>query len=192
MKISEMIVVEGRDDTVAIQRAVEADTIETGGSAINKEKLERIRLAQERRGVIIFTDPDYPGERIRKIIEQNVPGCKHAFLPREKARSSKGKYGIEHAQPVDIREALRRVKRTEIEHSEQQQEFTLSMVELQALGLVGAPDSQALRESLSKIIGIGYCNGKQLAKRIQAFRIQHEEFEQAYNQAMKEVRGIDK
>ncbi|GAK04854.1 ribonuclease M5 [Geomicrobium sp. JCM 19037] len=29
MKIKECIVVEGRDDTVAIKRAVEADTIET-------------------------------------------------------------------------------------------------------------------------------------------------------------------
>jgi hypothetical protein len=33
--IKEVIVVEGKDDTVAIKRAVEADTIETGGSAID-------------------------------------------------------------------------------------------------------------------------------------------------------------
>jgi len=90
-----MIVVEGRDDTVAIKRAVEADTIETGGSAINQEKLNKIRLAQERRGVIIFTDPDYAGERIRKIVDQAVPGCKHAFISQEKAISKKGKYGVE-------------------------------------------------------------------------------------------------
>ena len=36
--IKEVIVVEGRDDTVAIRRAVEADTIETGGSAINQDR----------------------------------------------------------------------------------------------------------------------------------------------------------
>ncbi|PAE14636.1 ribonuclease M5, partial [Virgibacillus sp. 7505] len=34
--INEMIVVEGRKDTVSIKRAVEADTIETNGSAVGE------------------------------------------------------------------------------------------------------------------------------------------------------------
>ena len=32
------------------------------------------------RGVIVFTDPDYNGERIRKIIMEAVPTAKHAFF----------------------------------------------------------------------------------------------------------------
>ncbi|EUJ48869.1 primase-like protein [Listeria fleischmannii FSL S10-1203] len=36
--IQEIIVVEGRDDTTALNRAVIADTIETGGSAIKPKK----------------------------------------------------------------------------------------------------------------------------------------------------------
>ena len=48
------------------KRAVNADTIETNGSAVNAETIEKIRLAQETRGVIILTDPDFPGEKIRK------------------------------------------------------------------------------------------------------------------------------
>ena len=60
MKIKEIIVVEGKDDTTAVQQSVSADTIETNGSAINTEIIEKIRLAQETRGVIILTDPDYP------------------------------------------------------------------------------------------------------------------------------------
>ena len=89
MKIKEIIVVEGKDDTVAIKRAVDADTIETNGSAIGDHVIEQVKLAQKR-GVIIFTDPDYPGERIRKIISDKVPGCKHAFYRRKK-RLLKGK-----------------------------------------------------------------------------------------------------
>src|SRR5690606_2326973 len=96
--IKEIIVVEGKDDTVSIKRAVEADTIETGGSALHKRTIERIRLAQERRGVIIFTDPDYAGERIRKLISQKVPGCKHAFITQEDA-CYKDDIGVENASP---------------------------------------------------------------------------------------------
>ena len=85
MKIKEIIVVEGKDDTTAVQQAVLADTIETNGSAINEQTIEKIKLAQETRGVIIFTDPDFPGQKIRHTISEQVPGCKHAFIPKEAA-----------------------------------------------------------------------------------------------------------
>lgn len=108
-RIAQMIVVEGKEDTVAIRRAVDADTIETGGSAIDDKVLRRIELARERRGVIIFTDPDVPGEKIRKIIEARVPGCSHAFLAKADARGKDG-IGVEHASPEAIRAALARVR----------------------------------------------------------------------------------
>lgn len=57
------------------------DTYETRGSAINEDDLERIDKLNELRGVIVFTDPDYNGERIRKIIMEAVPTAKHAFEP---------------------------------------------------------------------------------------------------------------
>ncbi|MGN1386333.1 MAG: ribonuclease M5, partial [Bacillus sp. (in: firmicutes)] len=108
MKIKEIIVVEGKDDTTAIKRALNADTIETNGSAVGDAVIEQIRLAQETRGVIIFTDPDYPGERIRHIVSEKVPGCKHAFLPKAEARPKNGKgIGVEHASPEAIRIALK-------------------------------------------------------------------------------------
>ena len=49
MKIKEIIVVEGKDDTVAIKRAVDADTIETNGSAIGDHVIEQVKLAQKGR-----------------------------------------------------------------------------------------------------------------------------------------------
>ena len=81
MKIKEIIVVEGKDDTTAIRQAVNADTIETNGSAVNAETIEKIKLAQQIRGVIILTDPDFPGQKIRNTISEHVPDCKHAFIP---------------------------------------------------------------------------------------------------------------
>lgn len=183
MKIKEVIVVEGRDDTIAIQQAVQADTIETGGSAINKEKLERIKLAYERRGVIVFTDPDYPGQRIRHIIQEAVPGCKHAFLPKEKAQSKQGKYGIEHASAEDIQEALKRVRTEELdEHSP-----IISWSHLASLGLVGGVHAKALREYMGRDLGIGYANAKQFYKRLSVFNITKEEFEKSYAKAYEEV-----
>lgn len=178
--IKEIIVVEGKDDTVAIKRAVEAETIETGGSAINKDIIKRIRLAQQRRGVIVFTDPDHAGERIRKIIASEVPGCKHAFLSQEEA-SSKGDIGVENASAEAIRRALEQVK-TDYRAAASD----ITMEDLIGAGLIVHPQAAARRLAIGKLLGIGYCNGKQFYNRCRMFQISREEFAAAYRKLEEE------
>lgn len=173
MKIQEVIVVEGKDDTVAIKRAVGADTIETNGSAISQETLRRIMHAQEKRGVIVFTDPDYPGRRIRAIIEEHVPQAKHAFLAKEKTIAKNGKgLGIEHASDEDIRQALE-VVYTPLA-AERPVEITLE--DLIDARLIAHPSAKARRTELGEALNIGYTNGKQLHKRLHVFGITKQQF----------------
>lgn len=174
--IKEIIVVEGKEDTVSVQRAVAADTIETGGSAIDREVLRRIALAKERRGVIILTDPDHPGERIRSIIAEHVPGCKHAFLPVEEARC-RGEVGVEHASPEAIRRALAEVK-TEVPDAEGE----IVWEDLLVYGLLAHPKASERRARMGSILGIGRANGKTFLKRCRMFQITREEFMKAYQQ----------
>ncbi len=171
--IREVIVVEGRADTQAVKRAVEADTLETGGSAISDEIIEQIRQVQEKRGVIIFTDPDFPGEKIRKTISEKVPGCKHAFISPEEGQGKRN-LGVENADPETIRRALDRVK-TEVPDGEVQIDYH----RLVDAALVGGPGSREKRTMLGKILGIGYANGAQLHKRLKLFQISREDFERA-------------
>lgn len=182
MKIKEIIVVEGKDDTVAIKRAVDADTIETNGSAINGETIEKIRLAAEKRGVIIFTDPDFPGEKIRKTISENVPNCKHAFLPKHQAKAKNGKgIGVEHASEDDIREALKDAQWMEAGTGE-----VISIDDLMDFGLIGFPYSKERRERLGELLKIGYTNGKQLHKRLMMFQISKQSFLDAAEKILRE------
>lgn len=179
--IREVIVVEGRDDTVAIKRAVEADTIETGGSALNEMTFKRIALAQERRGVIIFTDPDFPGERIRKAVAGRVPGCKHAFITKQEALA-KGDLGVENASPEAIRRALANV-RSEMPSPDG---AVLTWKDLIEAGLTTLEGSAERRMKLGELLGIGYCNAKQFLKRCTAFQITREEFEHALQELDKQ------
>lgn len=175
MKIKEIIVVEGRDDTTAIKRAVDADTIETNGSAISMQTIERIKLAQKIRGVIIFTDPDFPGQKIRQTITEQVPGCKHAFIPKEDALHKHGKgVGVEHAKPETIRMALSQALPMQEEIVEE-----ITQEDLIVAGLVGGPGAKERRERLGEILKIGYTNGKQLHKRLMMFNISKEDFSRA-------------
>ncbi|MDN7243807.1 ribonuclease M5 [Planococcus sp. N028] len=176
MKISEFIVVEGKDDTVAVKRAVEADTIETNGSALSPETLQRIAHAQKKRGVIVFTDPDYPGRRIRAIIEEHVPAVKHAFLAKEKTIAKNGKgLGIEHACDDDIREALSKVYTP----LEKEQAVEITMEDLIVARLVAHPQSKQRRTQIGNELQIGYTNGKQLEKRLHMFGISKSQFIEA-------------
>ena len=176
-KIPEVIVVEGKDDTANLRRFYEVDTYETRGSAIDQDDLERIATLQELRGVIVFTDPDYNGERIRKIIMQEVPQAKHAFLNRGEAvpkSKTKGRsLGVEHASFEDLEKALAGL----VGSYEDENFFDITKTDLMRLGLLMGSDSRKRREYLGETLRIGYCNGKQLIKRLELFGISLAEVE---------------
>ncbi|WP_174713958.1 ribonuclease M5 [Ligilactobacillus salitolerans] len=172
MKIQEVIVVEGKDDTKRINLAVNADTIETRGSAISDEVLDQIDQLNELRGVIVFTDPDFSGEKIRKTIQAAVPGVKHAFLRKKDAvPDGQGSLGVEHASPAAIREALAHLY-TEVPDAQP----VISQSDLLAAGLISGPKAKIRREILCEYLRIGYVNGKQLYKRLNLFQVTPQEF----------------
>ena len=178
IKIQEVIVVEGKDDTANLKRFYEVDTYETRGSAIDEDDLERIERLHDLRGVIVFTDPDYNGERIRKIIMQAIPTVKHAFLQRDEATpksKTKGRsLGVEHASFEDLEKALSSVRG----YYDDDNQFDITKSDLMRLGLLMGGDSRKRREYLGEHLRIGYCNGKQLLKRLELFGISLAEVEE--------------
>ncbi|MBU5676480.1 ribonuclease M5 [Alkaliphilus sp. MSJ-5] len=171
--IREIIVVEGKDDVAAIKRATDAEIITTGGFALQSHVIDRIKTAAKRRGVIIFTDPDFAGEKIRGIISSKVPGCKHAFLPKEQALKN-GDIGIENATPENIMLALKKARSESIERTN---EFTQN--DLLFNGLIGFDGAAYRRDELGKILGIGYGNAKQFLSRLNNYGVTREEFTEA-------------
>ena len=134
-KIGQIIVVEGRDDTTAVKRAVNADTIETHGFGISRETWVLIERAYNERGIIIFTDPDHAGENIRKRVAEKFPGALHAYLDRKEARAGRD-IGIENAQPAAIIAALEKAKPEFVGA-----EPVFTMDDLRQTGLTGQADS---------------------------------------------------
>lgn len=180
MRIKEFIVVEGKSDSVKIKQAVDADTIETNGSAVSKETIQLLRHAHEKRGIIVLTDPDYAGQRIRHIITEAIPTCKHAFLPKAQAlpKQTGKSVGIEHATVEAIRKALKNIYEQHLDETQQLSE-QVTKNDLIHYGLIGQPQSSAKRKVLGEILRIGKVNGKQLLKRLTMFHITKAEFEKA-------------
>lgn len=172
-KIKEVIVVEGHSDTSKLKNLVECDTIETSGSAIDEKTLDLIEEASKARGVIIFTDPDYPGMQIRNKIVARVPSCKHAFVAKKDA-IGKGKVGIAEAKPEAIVEAL--MKAASFDASKE----TLTWKEYLALDIIG---NKAKRLYLYEYFKLGYGNAKTLYKRLNMIGATKEMIEVALEEA---------
>lgn len=169
-KIKEAIIVEGRDDTAAVKRAVDAVTIETHGFGMPETMWAVIDQAYCSQGIIVFTDPDYAGEKIRRKITEKYPDCKQAFLPQGKALK-KGDIGVENASPADLEEALLKARCT---LSVEMENFT--MEDLINHGLAGGDGAGKRRKKLGNLLSIGYGNSRTFLKKLNCLGISKEEF----------------
>lgn len=174
--IKEVIVVEGRDDITAVKRAVDAEVIAVGGFGINAKVIARIKEAQKRQGVIVFTDPDFAGEKIRRIISKRVPDAKHAYITQKEGIKD-GDIGVENASPEAILKALNSAK---FELKEKREEFNIQ--DLIFFRLTGDNNAKERREAIGRELGIGYCNSNQFITRLNNYGITREEFAQALKQ----------
>ena len=171
--IKEVIVVEGKNDTAAVKRAVNADCLETGGFGLQPYRLNQIAKAAEKRGIIILTDPDSAGERIRRKLSQRFPQAKHAFISKDEAMAD-GDIGVEQAAPQAIRTALAKAR---CQNWTPDQQFVWQ--DMIAYGLTGSEDASVRRAVLGEKLGIGYANAKTFFQRLNTYGVSREEFTDA-------------
>lgn len=168
--LKEVLVVEGKMDTVAIRKALEADTIETGGFTLAPHTLRQIEAAYKKRGIIILTDPDGAGERIRKFLTERFPEAGQAFIPKVQATANND-VGVEQAQPEAILAALAKVR-----HHEYRPQAEFTHMDLFKYALNGSPSAVARRDALGAELGIGYGNAKRFLERLNHYGVSREEF----------------
>lgn len=162
--IKEVVVVEGEHDASRLKQFFDVETITTNGSAINEQTLQLIKNVNEKKGVIVFCDPDYPGEKIRQTIIDYVGECKHAFIKKNKAVDNiKHKVGIEHADYEDLLESLKCCVSF-------RENDVLEWVDYVSCDLVG---NKSLRQKVCDYLKISCCNSKTLFKRLNMLEINY-------------------
>lgn len=173
--IKEVIVVEGRDDIDAVQKAVNADIIATHGYGISKATIDRIENAYKTRGIIILTDPDHAGNKIRQRLTELFPDALQAYISKSEAKDKTGAdIGVENASPDVIARAIEAAGRT---FTEQHSEFTEK--DMMYYGLAAGEGSRELRDALGRKLGIGYANSKGFLKRLNNYGIKRNDLERS-------------
>lgn len=107
--IKQVIVVEGKTDTQKLQKIFGSDTktFETQGLHLNPQIFSFLNFLNKQHGIIVFTDPDYPGQKIRNIINKkmNKPVL-NAFINNDDFDLKKRKKGVAEASELAIKKAL--------------------------------------------------------------------------------------
>lgn len=155
--IREVVVVEGKTDTSHLKRLFDVQTIETNGSALNKKTINLIKKAALTKGVILFLDPDYAGEKIRRQIIESLQGLnyKEAFINQKQWHTLKK--GVSEANDQIIIDAIKKASSI-VPHNK----LTILWDEYDLLPLHTYQQRLQLCESL----GISYANHKQLFQRL--------------------------
>ncbi len=165
LHIKETIVVEGKFDKEQLKKVTDAPIICTGGFSLytNKNIINSIRRMAEKTGVIVLTDSDSAGFRIRNYIKQCVGNrgtVKHAYIPsvagKERRKDTPGKeglLGVEGMTEELLSEILQSV--TEVcDAVERPKEELITKTTFYEDGLSGREDSVQKRIKLAKALGL--------------------------------------
>lgn len=179
LSIREVIVVEGIHDKERLEKCVNAQIICSQGTHMSMDFLDMCKRLNERQGIIVFTDPDGPGEFIRRRIIEIVGTCKHASLHVLQSKK-KQKVGIEHADLDDLQHALSHAATFDEASS------SLSMSSFRELGLNGQKDSAQKRDQLSEHFHFPKCNAKTCFKYLNMLGIDKSSCEQVLKERIYE------
>ncbi len=163
IKIKQTVIVEGKYDKIKLSNIIDAPIIQTDGFGIFKDKeLQRlIRKLAEKDGILVLTDSDSAGFKIRSFIGSTVDNkfITHAYIPdifgKEKRKdepSKEGKLGVEGVPEQVIIEALEKagVLCEKVETPER----PITKQDMYDLGFSGKKESALLRSKLLAYYGL--------------------------------------
>lgn len=166
IKVNEVVLVEGRYDASTLADQIDGLILTTDGFSIfsDIEKRELIKRLGKERGLLILTDSDAAGFRIRNYIEKIARGCsvKHVYIPSIKGKESRksdpskeGTLGVEGMSPLVLREALQRagICPEEMDAGKDHGK-TITYTDLYELGLSGTAKSAEKRRAFLSKVGL--------------------------------------
>lgn len=167
----QLYVVEGKSDVEKLSQSFSGPILSTNGSAVSKEFIAQLLALENTYNIVLLLDPDGPGEKIRRIINDQLKHPMNVFIPKEDARSNNKKdVGIEHVS----RETL---ERHLLNPRTNQWVDAVTTSQMMDIGLVGVSGAYNRRQFVCSAFNLGLANGKTLRHKLQLFGV-------TYNQVL--------
>lgn len=165
-KVKETIIVEGTYDKIKLSGFIDGVIFTTNGFGIfaRRDILKSIKTMAEKTDIVILTDSDSAGFKIRSFVKQYIPEqyVKHAYIPeikgKEKRKAKPGKEGILGVEGISeeiIIDALKKAGCT-IDGVEGNTKSAreITKADFYAFGLSGGANSSELRRALARELGL--------------------------------------
>lgn len=164
-KIKEAVIVEGNYDKIKLSSFLDGIILTTHGFAVftNPDFAETISELSKKCGIVILTDSDSAGMKIRNFVKEVAKDgvVRHAYVPdikgkerRKRHASAEGLLGVEGMREEVIITALKSAG-CEIDNVKlSSKDSNITKADLFAMGLSGGTNSAKLREALSKELNI--------------------------------------
>ena len=162
--LKQAVIVEGKYDKIKLSSIVDALIITTDGFSVfkNKEKLALIKGLAEKDGVIVLTDSDSAGFKIRNYIKGCTKSGKitNIYIPdifgkekRKAAPSKEGKLGVEGIPSQILIEAFEKAGVT-VSDDEREKKEVITRIRLFDDGFIGQANSDEKRKKLLNALSL--------------------------------------
>lgn len=176
IKVSMPIIVEGKYDRIKLAQFIDGVIIETSGFKVfkNKELIDSLRNLSLTKGIIVLTDSDSSGFKIRNFLKSVLPQnakITDVYIPqikgKEKRKISSSSEGLLGVEGLDEDTIISCFDRAKITSSFKKNTISLTKSNLYDLGLIGKKDSaQKRREILKKMSLPTYISANTMIKMI--------------------------
>ena len=157
-----ILVVEGKEDASYLSNYISSEIVVLNGCNLQEGTINYLKNKR----VILLTDPDEAGKRIRSKLNELLPNIINVEIDIK--RCTRGiKNGVAECE---IDEVLTKLK--DYSCSENKTSSDIQLADLYNLGLMS---DKCLREKVCQRLNLGSCNAKQLFKRLQSNGIKLEQ-----------------
>ena len=196
IKIDEAVIVEGKYDKIKLSAILDTVIIETDGFAIfkDKEKQKLIRFLSEKRGIIIMTDSDSAGFKIRSFINSitKSENIKNVYIPdiygkekRKTEASKEGKLGVEGMKTEIIMSALEKAG-VFCSENEKEDSREITHTDFFEDGISGGENSSEIRKALARSLQLPERMSSSALLKIINLYMTYDEYKDAINKLKKQ------
>lgn len=158
--VKEVIVVEGIYDKIKLSGFIESPVFAVGGFSLfnNEETKKAIKTFAEKTGIVILTDSDSAGLKIRAFIRQLAKSGTvfDAFVPeiygKERRKAVGGKEGLLGVEGIDEKTIIEAIKKSGAtvsgESAGRKMSVPVTKADFYKLGISGGKNSAELRKKL--------------------------------------------
>lgn len=162
LKIDKAILVEGKYDKIKLSSFIDGVILTTNGFQIfkDKEKCEMIKVLAETSGLLVLTDSDVAGFKIRnyvKSITKNSPNVINLYIPqiegKEKRKAQASKEGFLGVEGLDVELLKKLLEQHQVAYTSQEQKRReITKMDLYEMGFSGNNNSSKKRAKLLKAL----------------------------------------